>query len=39
MKFLTEFLQATREDAPDCLLLDLQMPGLSGLDLQRHFAE
>ena len=26
-------------EAPSCLLLDLQMPGLSGLDLQRRMAE
>ena len=26
-------------EAPSCLLLDLQMPGLSGLDLQRRIAE
>ena len=30
----TEFLQSPPTDAPGCLLLDLQMPGLSGLDLQ-----
>ncbi len=27
------------EEAPSCLLLDLQMPGLSGLDLQKRMAE
>lgn len=26
-------------EAPSCLLLDLQMPGLSGLDLQKRMAE
>ena len=30
----TEFLQCARTDAPGCVLLDLQMPGPSGLDLQ-----
>ena len=30
----TEFLQSARTDAPGCVLLDLQMPGPSGLDLQ-----
>jgi FixJ family two-component response regulator len=30
----TEFLQSTRTEAPGCVLLDLQMPGPSGLDLQ-----
>jgi FixJ family two-component response regulator len=35
----TEFLQAAREDAPGCLLLDLQMPGLNGLDLQKELAD
>ena len=30
----TEFLQSARTEAPGCVLLDLQMPGPSGLDLQ-----
>jgi FixJ family two-component response regulator len=30
----TEFLQSRRTDAPGCVLLDLEMPGPSGLDLQ-----
>jgi two-component system, LuxR family, response regulator FixJ len=30
----TEFLQSARTDALGCVLLDLQMPGPSGLDLQ-----
>jgi two-component system, LuxR family, response regulator FixJ len=30
----TEFLESARTDAPGCVLLDLQMPGPSGLDLQ-----
>jgi FixJ family two-component response regulator len=34
-----EFLDRTRRDAPGCLVLDVQMPGLSGLDLQRELAE
>ncbi len=29
-----EFLNAPREDAPSCLILDVRLPGLSGLDLQ-----
>jgi FixJ family two-component response regulator len=34
-----EFLDAPRKDAPGCLVLDVRMPGLSGLDLQRELAE
>lgn len=28
-----EFLQSVRESAPKCVILDLHMPGLSGLDV------
>ncbi len=31
-----EFLQAARSDGPGCLVLDVRLPGLSGLDLQRE---
>jgi FixJ family two-component response regulator len=34
-----EFLGRPQGDAPSCLVLDLQLPGLSGLDLQKQLAE
>lgn len=34
-----EFLSTVRSDAPGCLVLDVRLPGLSGLDLQRRLAE
>jgi FixJ family two-component response regulator len=33
-----EFLDADRPDLPSCLILDVRLPGLSGLDLQRELA-
>ncbi|MBP2292830.1 response regulator transcription factor [Azospirillum rugosum] len=33
-----EFLQATLPDRPGCLILDVRLPGLSGLEFQRHLA-
>ena len=33
-----EFLAALPHDLPECLIVDLQMPGMSGLDLQQHLA-
>jgi RNA polymerase sigma factor (sigma-70 family) len=31
-----EFLRSKRPDVPSCLVLDVRLPGLSGLDLQRQ---
>lgn len=33
-----EFLQCEKPDKPSCLVLDVRMPGLSGLDLQREMS-
>lgn len=32
------FLQACRSETPGCLILDVQLPGMSGLELQRTLA-
>jgi FixJ family two-component response regulator len=34
-----EFLQFKRPGAPGCLVLDVRLPGLSGLDFQREMAK
>ena len=34
-----EFLAAERPKVPSCLVLDVQLPGLSGLDLQQELAK
>src|SRR5262245_55557557 len=34
-----EFLTSRRPDAPNCLVLDVQLPGLTGLDLQQELAK
>jgi DNA-binding NtrC family response regulator len=34
-----EFLATPRTGAPSCLVLDVQLPGLSGLDLQQELAK
>ena len=33
-----EFLDTDRLDSPSCLILDIRLPGLSGLDLQRELS-
>ena len=35
----TEFIQAKRADVSACLILDVELPGLSGLDLQTDLAK
>jgi FixJ family two-component response regulator len=34
-----QFLRSKRPDVPGCLVLDVRLPGLSGLDLQKQMAE
>ncbi len=34
-----EFLRSERPDAPSCLVLDVRLPGVSGLDFQHELAE
>ena len=34
-----DFLQGVRLDTPSCLVLDVRLPGKSGLDLQRELAD
>lgn len=34
-----EFLDAKREDVPGCLVLDVRLPGMSGLDFQSKLVE
>ncbi len=34
-----EFLASARSAAPGCLVVDVRLPGCSGLELQRHLAE
>jgi FixJ family two-component response regulator len=35
---ISEFLESDRPDGPTCLVLDVRLPGQSGLDLQRELA-
>jgi FixJ family two-component response regulator len=34
----SEYLKFKKPDSPACLILDLELPGMSGLDLQREIA-
>jgi FixJ family two-component response regulator len=34
-----EFMRTKRQDGPSCLILDVRLPGVSGLDFQRELAD
>jgi FixJ family two-component response regulator len=34
-----EFLRSKRQDGPSCLVLDVRLPGINGLDFQRRLAD
>src|ERR1700704_239073 len=34
-----EFLRSERPNAPSCLVVDIRLPGISGLDFQRELAD
>ena len=34
-----DFLAALSDNMPQCLIVDLQMPGMTGLELQRHLTQ
>src|SRR5450631_1081706 len=34
-----EFLRSERREGPSCLILDVRLPGVSGLDFQRELAD
>src|ERR1700726_980035 len=34
-----EFLQSNRPDGPSCLVLDVRLPGVNGLDFQRELSD
>jgi FixJ family two-component response regulator len=34
-----EFMRAKRPDGPSCLVLDVRLPGVNGLDFQRELAD
>jgi FixJ family two-component response regulator len=34
-----EFLRSKRQDGPGCLVLDVRLPGVNGLDFQRELAD
>src|SRR6202171_5760133 len=34
-----EFLRSKRPDGPSCLILDVRLPGINGLDFQRELTE